>query len=408
MNANRHHNPGFMTGIALLLPITLSTMAIVLLAPILPRILVEFSAIPNHDYWVPMILTIPALCVALLSPVAGMLGDWFGRRRLLIGALAAYGLVGVAPVFLVGLAQIIASRVLVGMTEALIMVLSTTMIGDYFEGAARDKWLAAQTAFASMSALVFFNLGGQLGRVSWRAPFWVYGSALLMLALVLMFTWEPAETDTTDEATEAPHHGSWAGFAWGRMIGILAITIYGSVLFYTVQIQAGRGLAALGVLDPGRIGLLTSIASIGVPLGTFVYSRVGRTKLARLLLGEFALLTIGFLLMSRADTTTPFLIGCFINQLGAGLLLPTLLVWAMNGLPFETRARGAGLWTGAFSVGQFLCPVVITFASDHIGGLSGAFGVLSGAAGLGAAVALFVMLRGGGASLHTDKVGLHG
>lgn len=172
-NMSKHHEPGFMTGIALLLPITLSTMAIVLLAPILPALLGEFSHVPNYEYWVPMILTVPALCVALFSPVAGMLGDWFGRRRLLLWSFVGYAAVGIAPVFLTDLKAIIASRVLVGIAEALIMVLTTTMIGDYFEGESRDKWLAGQTAFASMSALVFFNLGGQLGSFGWRAPFWV-------------------------------------------------------------------------------------------------------------------------------------------------------------------------------------------------------------------------------------------
>lgn len=388
-----HHQPGFMTGISLLIPITLSTMAIVLLAPILPGLLGEFAGVPGHDYWVPMILTVPSLCVALFSPLAGILGDWFGRRRLLIWALIGYAGVGVAPVFLTGLVPIIISRIGVGLAEALIMVLTTTMIGDYFQGAARDRWLAGQTAAASLSALVFFNLGGQLGRFGWRAPFWVYGGALVMLALVLAYTWEPSDADPKDEADHPPHHGDWRGFPWARLAGIIAITVYGSVLFYTVQIQAGRGLAGLGLRDPGAIGFLTSIASIGVPIGTVVYSRVGRTRVARLLLVEFALLTLGFAMMSRAGQVAPFLIGCFINQFGAGMLLPTLLVWAMDGLAFDIRARAAGLWTGAFSVGQFLCPLVVTFSSDHVGGLPGAFGVLSVAAALGVAGALPANLR---------------
>lgn len=383
-------------------------MAIVLLAPILPGLLNEFSGIPAHEYWVPMILTVPALCVAIFSPVAGMLGDWFGRRRLLIWALVAYAVVGIAPVFLTDLTAIIISRIGVGVAEALIMVLTTTMIGDYFKGAARDKWLAGQTAFASMSALLFFNIGGQLGRFGWRAPFWVYGCALVMLALVLIFTWEPSGVDADEEADHAPHHGAWAGFPWSRMAGIIAITIYGSVLFYTVQIQAGRGIALLGVSDPGQIGFLTSVASIGVPIGTFIYSRIGRARVAYLLLGEFAFLTVGFLLMGRAGSTTPFLIGCFINQLGAGVLLPTLLVWAMDGLPFDIRARAAGLWTGAFSIGQFLCPVVVTLASSRAGGLMGAFSLLSGAALLGAIGALVGSLRKGQALDAGQKVALHG
>lgn len=387
-----HPKPGFMTGIALLLPITLSTMAIVLLAPILPRMMIEFADVPQSEYWVPMILTIPALCVALFSPVAGMLGDFFGRRDLLLWSFVAYAIVGVAPAFLTDLRAIIASRVAVGLAESIIMVLSTTMIGDFFEGPARDRWLAAQTAFASLSALVFFNLGGQLGRFGWRAPFWAYGMALLMLVLVLRFTWEPGEADATEDVGHAPHHAGWAGFPWPRMLGIMAITIYGSVLFYTVQIQASRGLAVLGLSDPGRIGFLTSIASIGVPLGTFVYSRVGQSPVTRLLVVEFGLLACGFLAMSQAHGPTSFLIGCFINQFGAGLLLPTLLVRAINGLPFAIRSRGAGLWTGAFSLGQFLSPLVVTFSTAQVGGLLGAFGVLSAGAALAMAAALATLV----------------
>ncbi|WP_088182926.1 MFS transporter [Sphingobium sp. Z007] len=112
--------PGFLTGFSLLLPITLSTMAIVLLAPILPQLLSDFSTVPAHEYWVPMILTIPALCVPFFSPLAGMVGDRFGRRRLVLPA-------------------ILLSRVGVGLAEAAIMVLSTTMIGDYYKGAARCR-----------------------------------------------------------------------------------------------------------------------------------------------------------------------------------------------------------------------------------------------------------------------------
>ena len=379
--------PGFMTGIALLVPITLSVMAIVLLAPILPLLLTEFSDMPGHEYWVPMILTVPALCVAVFSPVAGVLGDAFGRRRLLIVALAAYGVLGVLPVFLTDLSAILASRVGVGITEAMIMVLTTTLIGDYFTGERRDKWLAAQTAFASLSALVFFNVGGQLGQFGWRAPFWVYGSALAMLVLVLAFTWEP-QGSARPSAGEQRGTTSWAGFPWRRMNAILAISVFGSVLFYTVQIQAPNALTGLGWTDPARTGFWTSIASIGVPLGTFVFSRVVEWPVRRLLGVEFAVLACGFAVMGTAATPEQFLLGCFINQLGAGMLLPTLLVWAMSILPFAIRSRGAGMWTGAFSLGQFISPIVVTFLAGQAGGLIPAFALMGVLAALGVVVAL--------------------
>lgn len=386
MEGTEGRQPGFTLGMALLMPITLSVMAIVLLAPILPQLQAEYAGVPGADYLVPMVLTVPALCVALMSPVAGILGDYFRRRRLLIASLVIYGMVGLAPLLITDLYVLIASRVAVGIAEALIVVLTTTLIGDFFTGARRDRWLAAQTTVASLSALLFFNIGGLLGRQGWRAPFWVYASALLMLALVLRFTWEP------QRPTKQPSI-SWTGFPVVRFIGILAVSVFGSTLFYAVQIHASLGLDVLGLKDPGQIGLLTSIASLGVPLGTFIYSRITGTRVAWLLLAEFLILGIGFLLMSRATTTTAFLIGCGINQIGAGLLLPTLLVWAMSQLSFEIRGRGAGLWTGAFSLGQWLSPIVVTFFSLRMGGLLPSLSVLSGAAFAAMACALVASLR---------------
>lgn len=384
----RHHEPGMATGLSLLIPITLSTMAVVLLAPILPLLMAEFRSVPGHEYLVPMVLTVPALCVAILSPFAGMLGDYFGRRKLLIGSFGLYALVGLAPIFLADLTQILISRIGVGIAEALIMVLSTTMIGDYFKGAARDKWLAGQTACASVSALIFFNLGGILGSHGWRTPFWVYASALVMMAAVIIFTWEPSgDAHPEDESDHAPHNASWSGFPWTKMLGIVAITIYASVFFYTVQIQASSGLAALGVTDPARAGFLTSIASIGVPLGTFVYSRLSGTSPVKLLLAEFAMLAAGFMAMSQAASVNGFLVGCFLNQLGAGMLLPTLLVWSMSILSFEVRGRGTGIWQAAFSLGQWLSPIVVTFVSLRVGGLLPSFGVLSYGAAAGCLIA---------------------
>jgi len=394
--------PGFMTGIALLLPITLTTMAIVLLAPVMPLLMAEFSQVPNHEYWVPMVLTFPALCVAILCPFAGILGDYFGKRILLLGSFVLYAAVGVAPVFLTDLTHILISRIGVGIAEALIYVLSTTLIADFYHGEARDKWLAAQPAFASMSALVFFNLGGVLGEFGWRTPFWVYGSAMVMFALVWRFTWEPGKIGDGEgegksgrqaqaEPGSSPRNLGWDGFPWGKMALIAAITIYGSVFFYTVQIQASSGLAQLGMTSPAQAGFWTSVASIGVPLGTVIYGVYGaRIGVGRLLLIEFALLATGFMTMGLSSTAVQFLVGCFVNQLGAGMLLPTLLVWAMSILPFEVRARGTGFWQSAFALGQWLSPMVVTFFALRLGGLLSGFQALSYMAAAGVLIAIIV------------------
>lgn len=364
---------GTATGLALVAPITLSTMAIVLLVPVLPTLLRQFADLPGRDYWVPALLTVPALCVALFSPVAGILGDRFGRRALLLWALLLYGLLGTMPLYLSDFGAIFASRIGVGFTEAVLVTLSTTMIADYFAGEARNRWLAAQTAVASVSATGFFLLGGFLGGFSWRAPFLVYASAFAMMVVVALFTWDVKRPAKTEQRTSS----SWADFPSAHMSRVVGTTLLGSILFYTLQIQVSPGLAALGVTAPEQIGMLTALVSLGVPIGTVIYGRMSKESVPALLAIDFAILAAGLLVMGLAHGPTSFLAGCAVAQLGAGMLLPTLLVWAVGGVPFELRARVTGIWTGAFTLGQFLSPIAVTFATSRVGGLQSTFQVLS-------------------------------
>src|SRR5882672_2569188 len=138
------------------------------------------------------ILTMPAIWVLLFSPVAGLMADRFGRRNLLVASMIIYAFVGIAPAFLDNVYAIIASRVAVGICESIVMTVSTTLISDYYTGRARERWLASQTAVASVSALGIIYLGGQLGAAhGWRGPFYLYLYSLPLAFCVLRTIWEP-------------------------------------------------------------------------------------------------------------------------------------------------------------------------------------------------------------------------
>jgi predicted MFS family arabinose efflux permease len=389
IEAAQERKAGFLTGISLLIPITLAVMGIVVLAPVLPQMQIAFRGTPHADYLVPMILTAPALCVLLFSWFAGMLGDTFGRRRLLIAAMIVYAGLGILPAFLGDIWSILLSRFGVGICEAIIMTLSTALIGDFFHGQARDRWLASQAAVASLSALLFFNIGGFLGRFGWRGPFAIYASSLLMVLLVLRYTWEP-KREGNAETTQAKL--TWVGFPWAQLSGAAAVAVFSSIMFYIVQIEAGFGLNAHGISDPAQIGFLTSLASLAVPLGTFVFQFLARVPTAALLLIEYLILGGGFLEMSRAATANEFLIAAAVNQVGAGMMLPTLLTWIMRPLSFDFRSRGAAVWMASFSGGQFLCPIVVTAISGWSGGLLPAFHLLGFICFAAAAAALAAFL----------------
>jgi MFS family permease len=388
--------PGSIQGIALLLPVTLAVMGIIVLVPVVPQMMAHFSDVPNHEVLVlGGVLTMPALGLTLFSPLVGWVVDRLGRKPVLIAAMIAYVALGTAPIFIDNLFAIIGTRVGVGLCEAGIMTASTTLLCDYFTGEAREKWLGAQTAVASLSSIILVFAGGALGSVyGWRGPFGIYLIGLIFVLVIVGLVWEP--TRSAAERPVASDAGrvlpAPAAFSWARLIGICAITVLASIMFYLTPTQSGIALTSLGVTDPLRIGVLTACAILGVPVGTLVFQVVRRWPIMTLLFLEFAAIGGGFILMGKASSPAGFIAAAAINQVGSGMILPTLITWATRDLSFEIRGRGTGLWTASFFLGQFLCGLVISAIASLAGGLAAAF-LLVGIVALVAA-AIAVLCRG--------------
>jgi MFS family permease len=362
-------------------------MGLSVLTPVVQLILDHFSYLPNHDYLIMGgVLTMPAVWVLLFSPVAGLLADRFGRRNLLLLSMVAYAFLGAAPAVLDNLYLIIATRAGVGICEAVVVTVTATMIGDYFQGRARERWLASQTIVACCSALGIIYLGGVLGSLlGWRGPFYLYLYSVLLALPVLLFIWEPVEEPV--QTVVAAADSRYVRFPWARLIGICSVSLLGSISFYTAVTQNAQALNSLGVTEPSEIGLLTMLSGIGVPLGTAIYLVASRLRTGWLVSLNFTLIGIGFVLMGLAADPTAYAWGAFVNQLGCGLVLPTMLVWATRGLAYAIRGRGTGMWQASHALGQFVSGMLITLLSKHLGGILPTFGMMGIAAIVIAALA---------------------
>src|SRR5215211_7309504 len=168
---------GLPQALVLLLSSCLSVLGAVLLAPVLPRIQDAFAETPGVEALTPIVLTAPALVIGLTAMIAGRIVDRVGRKRLLVGALVVYAVVGTAPLWLPSLQLIVASRVLLGLTEAAIMTCCTTLLADYFHGPLRERYFGLQVVFTTVAATIFFGVGGALGEQNCRAPPWPRGTS---------------------------------------------------------------------------------------------------------------------------------------------------------------------------------------------------------------------------------------
>lgn len=344
--------PGLIQALALLLPITMAVMGSVILQPVQGLLTEHFRDVPGNAYWVPFLLTVPAIAATCFTVPAGYLADLFGRRPVLLVAMALYVVVGVGPYFLRDLIPIALCRIGVGLTEGVVLTVTTALLADYFKGRTRDRLMGLQAAIATISASLLIPLSGYLGsRIGWNGPFLVYGISALWLLGIVLFTWEPSPDPGAGEKAGS---ASWAGFPWRQMIRIVLVTLIGAYCFYTVQFEVPTVLPQHGVTDPAAIGSLMGIVSWGMVTGAIGFQFVVKRSLAVLLLGELTLIAASFLVMGRAPTPTVLIAAAFVNQIGCGALLPTLLTASMRLLPFEHRGRGTGIWQGALASGQFI------------------------------------------------------
>lgn len=367
-------------GVILMLTAVMPTMAIIALVPVLPLLLREFAGVPGAAVLVPMALTIPALCVALFSPVAGWLSDKVGRKRLLIAALVGYAGFGLLPLLLDDLRMILAARVALGVTEAIIMTVATALVGDYFTGERRERWVSIQIATASISAIVLIAAGGALGEaLGSRGPFWLYLLALPVALAAAMILFEPAKTAATAPAA--------AGKAQGIAM-LVAITFGIGMLFYTLIVQLGPVIEATGVTSPATIGLAGAAANLGVMAGSMLFGRLKGWSGETLLSIGLPLVALGYVGIALSTSFALTAACAVVISIGNGLMLPTMLAWVLRRLPPETRGRGTGVWTGSFFLAQFVAPIVAVALSGVLGGLSGVFLFYAAAAAIGAVTAL--------------------
>lgn len=373
-------------GFTLVLGSVLGIMSIVILAPALPVLMDRFREVPDAPFWVASIIGLPGLGAALFSPFAGQVGDRFGRRSPLVIFCLIFAAAGAIPLFIDDFWVIYASRMIMGTAGAGVLVLSTTLIGDYFTNPARERWLAGQAMLATSSALVLMPLGGWLtATYGWRGPFIAFAIAAPLALAYWLFCPEPATSSASGQVGR-----SWRELPWRWLLGNCAVTLCGAVLMSIVQLQLGLSLQAVGIDDSAQIGSLSTIAVAGIPVGAMLFMVLARVPFGKLICLEFLASGGTLVLLGYASDYRIFLGIAFLNMVVGGTILPTLANHITRQLEPSVRARGIGVWQASASVGQFLS-VGLTAQVMHYRGNSvlDAFWVVGLAAVAISVIALF-------------------
>jgi MFS transporter, Spinster family, sphingosine-1-phosphate transporter len=172
---------------------------------------------------------------ALLSPVGGYIADRFGRRSVIVASLAVWSAVTWGTGLVTTYPGLVATRALMGISEACYFPAALALIADFHPGSTRSRAVGLH----QMGLYAGVILGGFAGHVAdqpalgWRFAFQAAGFVGLLYALpLLVFLRDPPRSKDATEARPTSIRGSLRELAVNHSYLLLA-------LYFTLPALAG-------------------------------------------------------------------------------------------------------------------------------------------------------------------------
>ena len=365
----------------------MGVMGVSLISPVFPAVIDHFGITERQVELVVTAYTLPGVFVALLI---GILADRFGRKRVLLPLLVLFGLAGAGGAFAPDFETLLVLRAVQGVGGAGLVTLSTTLIGDYYDGAERGAAMGLNASVLSIATATYPFLGGLLGTMGWYAPFLLFVLAVPIAIWALYDLVEPTPEEPVAFREYLRRVGTIASSGEtiaGAFAGFLAfVLLYGGIITY-VPVLLEQRFGSSSVI----IGGLQSSMSVVVAI---VSSQTGRLVKRY---SERSLFTVGFLgygvgllLIPLASSPAWFLVPMAVFGLGHGLVVPNVQTFMTKLAPGQFRAATMSLYNIALRLGQTLGPMVLGLV--YVFGFDRQFYVASGIAFAGFVV-LGVSLR---------------
>ncbi|MEV4969809.1 MFS transporter [Streptomyces scopuliridis] len=276
--------PNVVVAVLALAGIVVSLMQ-TLVIPIVPELPTLLDASASNAAWA---VTATLLAAAVATPVAGRLGDMYGKRRMLLVSLALLVSGSVVCALSESLIPMIVGRALQGLAAA-VVPLGISIMRDELPA----ERLAGSTALMSAS----LGVGGALGLPSaaviadnfdWHALFWT-SAALGVAAAALVMTLVPESTvrtggrfDLTGSLGMAAglvslllgisKGGDW-GWTSGTTLGLFAFAVVVLLAWGVFELRTAQPLVDLRTTARRQV-LFTNLASIAFGFSMFAMSLV--------------------------------------------------------------------------------------------------------------------------------------
>ena len=353
----------------LMITVAIDSLGLGIVVPVGPELMqmfTDYQGIAVAAAWGGVLITLYAVMQFIFAPIMGSLADRYGRRPVLLLALAALGfdyiLTGLAPT----LVWLFLGRAVAGAAGATFSV-ANAYVADISGPENRGKYFGYIGAAWSLGFLLGPLLGGFFGEYGPRVPFFVAGALALLNVLygylVLPETLAP-ENRRDFELKRSNLFGAILHLRqWPAVFMLLFAVVFFQIAhdslpatwsYYTaLQLDWGPREIGYSLVVMGLLGIV-----VMAWLAPFSIARLGEKRTAFL---GFVICSIGFVGLSTIDTDLE-LYAWLLPWSLMGFIMPSLRSIMSQEVPANSQGELQGAITSVMGLTAIFTPLLMTQA----------------------------------------------
>jgi DHA1 family tetracycline resistance protein-like MFS transporter len=262
----------------ILVTIGLDSLSFGLIAPVLPRLVESFvGSTARAGWWIGVLGAAWAAMQFVFSPLLGGLSDRFGRRPIILASNFGLGIDYIVMALAPSLPWLLAGRLISGAASASITT-AMAYISDVTAPEKRAQVFGWAGGAIGLGVVAGPALGGALGELDVRAPFWVAGTLSLLsflYGLLLLpeslaaenrraFAWKRSNpVGSLGLLTSSQKMRNLAAVYFlaqaSQYVLPVALVLYAGIRYDWGPLQIGAIFAAIGVIAAFAQGILTGL-----------------------------------------------------------------------------------------------------------------------------------------------------
>lgn len=328
------------------------------LSPILAEVGKSFPE--ASDSAIQIVLTLINLTTLPMMLIEPLLEPKMTKRDIAVLGTVLMLIGGFMPQFLnAQLWMLYAASVVIGAGLSLVVVVSSSLISDYFTGIDKSRMMGFQSIFVSIGGAIIAKGSGLFTAMAgWHRGYLVFLICIPIIIIVLL-TVPKGEVVQQTEKTKAGISGSMVYFGVLCLItGIFVATFNTNIAMY---------IDRNGIGDASTAGTVSSIMQVVGIIGGLVLGNTVKIFKRFTIGAAIILMAIGTAMVGFSTSFPVICVGAVIVGFGFAIRNPGAVTFAANMVPAAQASLAIAIVSATYNVGNFISAYIVNAMASVMG-----------------------------------------